>query len=131
MHLPSFCWGREGWASCQIFQNGGQLGRISIFRGGCWERGERPFWGEVAVNKSEVFNNRKSSLSKMFFSVITKNLKWKILINRLVTFKRWDWVKDEKCWYYGGSLKNTISKGGRGGGGVHEKPIYRYIGGIT
>ena len=63
----------------------------------------------------------------MFFSDITKNLKWKILINRLVTFKRWDWVKDEKCWYYGGSLKNTISKGGGG----HEKPIYRSIGVIT
>ena len=30
----------------------------------------------------------------------------------LVTFKRWDVVKDEKFQYYGGSLKNSIFKGG-------------------
>ena len=30
----------------------------------------------------------------MFFSVITKNLNWEILTNNLVTFKRWDGVKD-------------------------------------
>ena len=30
----------------------------------------------------------------MFF--ITKNLNWEILTKNLVTFKRWDWVKDEK-----------------------------------
>ena len=29
----------------------------------------------------------------MFFSVITKNLNWEILIKNLVTFKRWDRVK--------------------------------------
>ena len=39
----------------------------------------------------------------MFFSVITKNL---------VTFKRWDGVKDEKFEYYGGSPKNPIFRGG-------------------
>ena len=32
----------------------------------------------------------------MFFSVITKNLNWGILARNLVTFKRWDTVKDEK-----------------------------------
>ena len=32
----------------------------------------------------------------MFFSVITKNLNWKILAKNLVTFKRWDSVKGEK-----------------------------------
>ena len=32
----------------------------------------------------------------MFFSDITKNLNWKILTINLVTFKRWDRVKDEK-----------------------------------
>ena len=32
----------------------------------------------------------------MFFSVITKNLNWEILTTNLVTFKRWDGVKDEK-----------------------------------
>ena len=32
----------------------------------------------------------------MFLSLITKNLNWEILAKNLVTFKRWDWVKDEK-----------------------------------
>ena len=31
-----------------------------------------------------------------FFSVITKNLNWKISSKNLVTFKRQDGVKDEK-----------------------------------
>ena len=31
----------------------------------------------------------------MFFSVITKNLNWEILIENF-NFKRWDGVKDEK-----------------------------------
>ena len=32
----------------------------------------------------------------MFFCVITKNLNLEILTKNLVTFKRWDMVKDEK-----------------------------------
>ena len=32
----------------------------------------------------------------MFFSAITKNLNWDILTKNLVTFKRWDEVKNEK-----------------------------------
>ena len=32
----------------------------------------------------------------MFFSVITKNLNGEILTKNLLTFKRWDGVKDEK-----------------------------------
>ena len=32
----------------------------------------------------------------MFFSVISNNLNWEILTKNLVTFKRWDRVKDEK-----------------------------------
>ena len=28
--------------------------------------------------------------------MITKNLNWEILTKNLVTFKRWDWIKDEK-----------------------------------
>ena len=32
----------------------------------------------------------------MFFSAITKNLNWEILTKNLVSFKRWDGVKDEK-----------------------------------
>ena len=31
----------------------------------------------------------------MFFSTITKNLHWEILTKNLVTFKRWNGVKDE------------------------------------
>ena len=57
----------------------------------------------------------------MFFSVITKNLNWDIVSKNVVTFTRWDGVKDKKFWYYWGSLKNSIL------GGVREKPIYRGI----
>ena len=32
----------------------------------------------------------------MFFYVITMNLIWEILTKNLVTFERWDGVKDEK-----------------------------------
>ena len=32
----------------------------------------------------------------MFLSVITKNLNWEILTKNLVTFKKWDGVKDEQ-----------------------------------
>ena len=35
-------------------------------------------------------------IKKMFLSVVTKNLNWEILTKNLVTFKRWDGVKDEK-----------------------------------
>ena len=35
-------------------------------------------------------------MNKFFFSVLTKNLNWEILIKNLVTFKRWYEVKDEK-----------------------------------
>ena len=32
-------------------------------------------------------------------------------LSNLVTFVRWDGVKDEKCQYYGSSLKSPIFKG--------------------
>ena len=32
----------------------------------------------------------------MFLSVITKNLNWEIVTKSLVTFTRWDGVKDKK-----------------------------------
>ena len=51
----------------------------------------------------------------MFFSVITKNLKWEILTRNLVTFKRWDGVKDRD---YGSLLKSPIFRR------LHEKPIH-------
>ena len=46
----------------------------------------------------------------MFFSVITKNL---------VTFKRWDGVKDEKLTLWGFVEKSHFQRG------VHKKLIYR------
>ena len=38
----------------------------------------------------------KKLKTKMFFSVMTKNLNWEISTKNLVTFKKWDGVKDEK-----------------------------------
>ena len=52
----------------------------------------------------------KKVYKQMFFSVIAKNLNWEIFTKNLVTFKRWDVVNDEKFYYYGGSLKNSIFK---------------------
>ena len=46
--------------------------------------------------KSEVFNDKKGLETKMFLSLITKNLNWEVLTKTLFTFKRWDGVKDEK-----------------------------------
>ena len=46
--------------------------------------------------KSEIFNDNKKILTKMFFSVTTKNLNWDILTKNLVIFKRWHVVKDKK-----------------------------------
>ena len=46
--------------------------------------------------KSEIFNDKKSIQTKMFLSVMSKSLNWEILTKNLVTFKRWDGVKDEK-----------------------------------
>ena len=63
------------------------LDRISIFREGLlgMRRGE----GEVPVllkNKllSEMFNEKKSLSTKIFFSTITKNLNWEILTKNLL-----------------------------------------------
>ena len=33
---------------------------------------------------------------KCFFSALTKNLNFQFLIKNLVTFKRWDWIKNDK-----------------------------------
>ena len=46
--------------------------------------------------KFKIFNDKKSLLTKMFFSIITKNLHWEVLTKNLGIFKRWDGVKDEK-----------------------------------
>ena len=39
---------------------------------------------------------KKKKERKMLFPVQTKKLNWQILSKNLVTFKRWDRVKDEK-----------------------------------
>ena len=46
--------------------------------------------------KSEIYNDKKSVQTKIFFSVVAKNLNWEILTKSLGTFKKWDEVKDEK-----------------------------------
>ena len=61
----------------------------------------------------EIFNEKKKFVKKnIFLSLMTKNLNWEILTENLVTFKMWGGVKDEKFYYYGGSLKNVIFLGG-------------------
>ena len=76
----------------------------------------------------------------MFFSVITKNLNWEISTKNLVTFKRWDGVKDEKI-QYGNSLKNPILREGiknqyigselpEKGGYLPEKERIMYLSGV-
>ena len=39
--------------------------------------------------KSEIFNDKKGSKTKMFLSFPTKNLNWEILTKNLVTFKKY------------------------------------------
>ena len=39
----------------------------------------------------------KKNYKPKYLSAITKNLNWQILTKNLVTFKRQDGVKDEKC----------------------------------
>ena len=46
--------------------------------------------------KSEILNNKKNCKPKGL-SAIIKNLNWQILTKNLVTFKRKEGVKDEKC----------------------------------
>ena len=93
--------------------------------------------------ESQIFIDKKRLSAKIFFSDTTKNLKREILTKNLVTFKRWDEIKDEKfiLWGFtekseGGSRKNNIlgelpekkKGGGRGqfadlggGGGILAK----------
>ena len=58
---------------------------------GCWKRG-----GDFLRGLQFLHKNKLKS------EIFTKNL---------VTFKRWDGVKDEKCKYYEGSLKNLMFRG--------------------
>ena len=79
------------------FQNrGGGLTGSQFLEGDCWNiRGDffREDFSFYIKNKlkSEIFDYKKGLYTKMFFSVITKNLNWEILTKNLVTFKRWGW----------------------------------------
>ena len=90
----------RGFSLRPIFQKGG-LDRISIFRVGLLGRRRTTLFRESCSFyiknklKSQIFNNKKSLSSKMFFSVTTKNLIEEILTKNLVTFKKWDEIKDE------------------------------------
>ena len=44
----------------------------------------------------------------MFFFAITKNLNWEISTKNLVTFKRWDSVKDENFSIMGFTEKSNF-----------------------
>ena len=81
----------------QFVEEGGDLtaNKVVIFFKGGKGGGACSFYIKNKL-KSEIFNDKKIFLAKMFFSVITKSLKWEVLTKNLVTFKRWDWVKDEK-----------------------------------
>ena len=46
--------------------------------------------------KYQIFHNKKCLSAKIFFSVTTKNLNWESLPKNLVTFIKWDEIKDEK-----------------------------------
>ena len=59
----------------------------------------------------------------MFFSVITKILNWELSLRIELLFKDGMGVKDKKCLYHGGSLKNPIFKG--------RFTKNQYLGGIT
>ena len=50
--------------------------------------------------------------TKIFFSIITKKSNEEILTKNVVTFKKFDGVKDEKLWCFGYSLKNLTFRGG-------------------
>ena len=99
---PPFCRkGGGGWGETSTGfskKRGWGLGRTSIFRGGCWERGADLFQLGCSFYiknklKSEIFYYKKV-YKQIFFSMITKNLDWKTLTKNSVTFKRWDGLKD-------------------------------------
>ena len=75
--------------------------RGEFLEGSCWERGGDflyvgcSFYTKNKL-KSQIFNYKKSSSAKMFFSVTTMNINREILTKNLVTFKKWDEIKDEK-----------------------------------
>ena len=80
------------------------LDRISIFWGGFWEKGSDFFHGgRVAVFKEEINENLKYLITKKFISenvFFFYNQESKLgegdLSKNLVTFKRWEGIKNEE-----------------------------------
>ena len=79
--------------------------RISVLIGRLLEKRGWLFWAVGGSDrsfciknklKSEILNNNKKPTNQKCLSAITKNLSWQILTKNLVTFKRYDGVKDEK-----------------------------------
>ena len=69
-----------------FFRKGGLTG-FQFSEGVCWEWRARGGGVQVLHKnklKSEIFNDKKSLETNMFFSTITKNLNWKILTQNLL-----------------------------------------------
>ena len=54
----------------------------------------------------------KKFYKQKYFSVMTKNSNWEILLTNLVTFKRQDGTKDEKLIFQGFIEKSDFQGGG-------------------
>ena len=50
----------------------------------------------ILAQCAEIFNDKKKLSTKLFLSVITKNLKWDVLAKNLVKFKSWGKFNDQK-----------------------------------
>ena len=114
---PPFCWRGGVEPLTNLSKNWEGLTGSRFLERDCWERGGWFFSGGCTFYiknklKSQIFNDKKSSLAKMFFSVTTKNLNWKILTKNWVTFKKWDEIKNDNC-----NWKIQFL------GGVHQKPM--------
>ena len=75
---------------------GGELTGPQFLEGGSWEIESCSFLHKKTNQNLKYLMTKKSLLTKMFFYVITKNLKWDILTKNFLPFKRWDGVKDKK-----------------------------------
>ena len=71
--------------------------------------------------KSEIFKDKKSLRTKLFLSVLTKNLNWKSLTKNLVTFNFIMGVHLKI--FLGGGVHELKVAGGGGGGGTDSFQI--------
>ena len=91
-HHPPFCRGVEPPTKFSK-RGGGGLTGPQLLKGVAGKEGGDFFQGGCNFHisnklKSETFNDKKSLLAKIFFSVITKNANSEILPKNVVTFKR-------------------------------------------